>query len=238
MNKLMTWLKNVRLDRILTAFLVGLLLFVSTACSKGVQAKTADQIREEVPSSAVTNRYKGGMNDYSDVDPRKNTTEANTKAKALIDNAKKNTTEKIADSPQQIGERLKGAAENTGEYVDNLKERVGNSVDDVKENVSKGTQKNLRQTKNLTNDVKGKAIQTKENTKDAAKDAAKSVKRAADDVSTTGEYKVNKGINTAQRALDDAADATDNLGDKIKRGAQNAADAVKSSVNKATDAID
>ncbi len=216
MHKLMTWLKSIRLDRIVTAFLVGLLLFVSTACSNKVQAKTADEIREEVPSSAVTNQYKGGMNDYSDVDPRKNTTEANTKAKALVDNAKKNTSEKIVDSPQQLGDRVKRVGEKLNDSVGNVKDNVGDSVDNLKENVSKGTQKNLRQTQDLADEAKDKAIQTKENTKDALKDTAKSVKRAADNVSET----------------------SDNLGYKIKRGAQDAADAVKSTVNKATDAID
>jgi hypothetical protein len=237
MNKLMTWFKSIRLDRIVTAFLVGVLLFNSTACGSKVQAKTADKVREEVPSSAVTNQYKGGMNDYSDVDPRKNTTEANTKAKALIDNAQKNIKEKSIDSPEKFVENYRNGAP-LGERVKRIGEDISDSVEGVKENISKGTQKNLRQTKDLSNDLKDKAIQTKENTKDAAKDAAKSVKRAADNVSTTGEYKLNKGINTAQRTLDDAADATDNLGNKIKRGAQNAADAVKSTVNKATDAID
>ncbi|MGB5961381.1 MAG: DUF6658 family protein, partial [Coleofasciculaceae cyanobacterium] len=90
MNTLKTWLKNIRLDRILTAFMVGILLFVSTACSNGVQAKTSDKIREEVPTTGANNVYNGGMNDYSDVDARRNTTEANTKAKALVDNAKRN----------------------------------------------------------------------------------------------------------------------------------------------------
>jgi gas vesicle protein len=199
MNTLTAWLRNIRLDRILTAFLIGILMFVSTACNNGVQAKTADkirtadQIREEVPSSAVTNQYKGGMNDYSDVDPRKNTTEANTKAKALVDNAKKNIDEKSVDSIDQYGRNYRSGTP-LGERVKRIGEDVSDSVENVTEKVSKGTQKNLRQTQDLTEDVKDKANQTKENTKD--------------------------------------------LGYKIKRGAQDAADTVKSTVNKATDAID
>jgi hypothetical protein len=219
MTKLMTWLKGTRLDRIVTAFLVGVLLFVSTACSKGVQAKTADQIREDVPSSAVTNEYKGGMNDYSDVDPRRNTTEANNKAKALVDNARRNIDEKSIDSTEQYVENYRSGTP-LGERVKRIGEDVSESVDSVKENLSKGTQKNIRQTTDLTSDVKDKAIQTKENTKDATKDAANSVKQSADNVSTTGESTINKGIKSTKRALDDAADA------------------VKSTANKVTDAID
>jgi len=215
MNKLMTWLKNIRIDRIVTAFLVGVLVFVSTACSSGVQAKTADEVREEVPSSAVTNKYKGGMNDYSDVDPRKNTTEANTKAKALVDNSKRNINEKSVDSLEQYGKNYRSGAP-LDERVKRIGENAGDAVGNVKENVSKGTQKNLRQTQGLADDVKDKTTQTKENTKDAAKEAGNKVKRAADNVSESG----------------------DSLGSKIKRGAQDAADAVKSNISKAADAID
>lgn len=215
MNKLMNWLKNIRIDRIVTAFLVGVLVFVSTACSSGVQAKTADEVREEVPSSAVTNKYKGGMNDYSDVDPRKNTTEANTKAKALVDNSKKNINEKSVDSLEQYGKNYRSGAP-IGERVKQIGENAGDTVKNVKENVSKGTQKNLRQAQGLGDDVKDKAIQKKENAKDAVKETGNKVKRAADDVSEAG----------------------DNLGSKIKRGAQDAADSVKSTINKAADALD
>jgi uncharacterized protein YjbJ (UPF0337 family) len=237
MHKLMAWLKNIRLERVLTAFLVGLLLFVSSACSNKVQAKTADQIREEVPSNAVTNQYKGGMNNYSDVDPRKNTTEANTKAKALVDNAKKNINEKSVDSLEQYGQNYRSGTP-IGERVKRIGEDVSNSVENLKENVSKGTQKNLRQTQGLVDDVKTQAIQTKENAKDATKDAAKSVKRAVSDVSQAGESKINQGVKSTQRALEDTADASDNLGKKIKGGAQDVADTVKSGVNKVTNAID
>ncbi|MGC1396572.1 MAG: DUF6658 family protein [Coleofasciculaceae cyanobacterium] len=234
MNTLKTWLKNIRLDRILTAFMVGILLFVSTACSNGVQAKTSDKIREEVPTTGANNVYNGGMNDYSDVDARRNTTEANTKAKALVDNAKRNTSEKIVDSPQQLGDRVKGVGNKVGDAIGNIKENASDSVENVKEDVSRGTQKNLRQTQNLADDAKYQAIQTKE----SAKDAAKGVKRAAEDVSQAGEYKINQGVKSTQRALEDTADASDNLGYKIKRGAQDVADTVKSTVNKAADAID
>jgi len=202
MSTLKTWLRNIRLDRILTAFMVGILMFVSTACSGGAQAKTSDQIKEEVPSSAVTNEYKGGMNDYSDVDPRRNTTEANTKAKALVDNAKRNTTEKIVDSPQQLGDRVKGVGNKVGDAVGNIKENASETVGDLKENVSKGTQKNLRQTQNLADDARNQA-------KESARDAAKGVKRAAEDVSQAGEYKINQGVKSTQRALRDTADAID-----------------------------
>lgn len=72
MNRLTAFLKKIRLVQILTVFLAGILVFVSTACNRAdvMAGKTADRIREEVPSTAATSEYKGGQNQYSDVDPR------------------------------------------------------------------------------------------------------------------------------------------------------------------------
>src|SRR4028119_2117725 len=163
MNKVTSWLNSIRLDRIVTAFLVGLLVFVSTACSGNVLAKTADEIREEVPSTAVTNEYKGGMNDYSDVDPRFNPSGANTKAKGLVDNAQKNIDAKSVDSVDQYVENYRSGTP-LGERVKRIGEDVGEATGNVKEDVSKGANENLQ------------------NTKETAKDAAKKANRSADDL--------------------------------------------------------
>jgi hypothetical protein len=215
MNKVTAWLKSIRLDRIVTAFLVGILVFVSTACNGNVLAKTADEIREEVPSSAVTNEYKGGMNDYSDVDPRFNPSAANAKAKGLVDNAQKNIDEKSIDSAEQYVENYRSGTP-LGERVKRLGEDIGESAGNVGKEAAKGAKENVQNAQEAGKGLKDKGIQTKENTKDAAKGAAKD----------------------AQGALDDASKAGEGFGDKIKQSARNAADAVKSSVNKAADAID
>jgi hypothetical protein len=228
MNKMLHWLKSIRIDRIITAFLVGILVFVSTACSGGVLAKTtdqipssktADQIREEVPSTAVTNEYKGGMNEYSDVDPRFNPSGADTKAKGLVDNAKRNIDEKSVDSVEQYVENYRSGTP-LGERVKRIGEDVGEAADNVKEEASKGAKENLQ------------------NTKETAKDTAKNATRAADDLADSSKSKVKTDVRNTQRALDDAADKGESLGAKIKQSATDAADTVKSTVNKAADAID
>jgi hypothetical protein len=212
MNKVIAWLKSIGLDRILTVFMAGILLLVSTACSGGASAKTADEIRQEVPGSAVTNEYKGGMNDYSDVDPRFNGKEAQSKAKGLVDNARKNIEEKSVDSTEQYVENYRSGTP-LGERVKRIGEDVGKAAENVKGDVSKGTQENI------------------ENTKDVAKDAAKNTKQTANKTSDAVESKVKSDIKTTQRAVDKAADSGENLGDKIKQAAQDAADAVKSAVD-------
>jgi hypothetical protein len=223
MNKVINWLKNIRLDRVLTICLVGILVFVTTACSGGASAKTADQVREEVPGSALTNEYKGGINSYSDVDPRQSTTGAEAKAKALVDNAQRNIDEKGIDSTEQYVENYRTGTP-LGERTRRLGEDVGEAAKNVTEDVSKGVQKNTQQTKATAQDTAEKA-------KSTAQDAAVNTKQAADKTSRTAQSKVNEGVKGAQQGVDDATDAGESLGDKIKQAAQDAADAINPNVN-------
>jgi len=209
MNKVMDWLKSIRLDRVLTVFLVGILLFVSTACSSGASAKTADELREEVPGSAVTNEYKGGMNDYSDVDPRFNEKGAEAKAKGLVDNAQRNINEKSIDSPEQYVENYRSGTP-LDERVKRLGEDVGESAKDIGKEAAKGSKENAQ------------------NAKEASKSAAQSTKQAANETADTAKSKVKDDVKNTQRAVDKASGNAENIGDKIKQAAQDAADAVQS----------
>ncbi len=46
MNKVIAWLKSSKLKQILTVFLAGILLFVSTACNGALSAKKAEQVKK------------------------------------------------------------------------------------------------------------------------------------------------------------------------------------------------
>ncbi|MCA1991075.1 MAG: hypothetical protein LDL41_03375 [Coleofasciculus sp. S288] len=203
MNRLITWVKSIRLDRILTVFFFCFLLFVTTACSGKVSAKTADgvrtadQIRQEVPEGAVTSPYKGGMNDYSDVDPRQSTSAAEAKAKGLLDKTERNL-EKRVDSREQYVENYREGAP-LGERVRRLGENVGEAAENVRKEAAKGAQENAQNAKQAAN-----------RTADAAQSKVKSdietTKQAAQDAGDTVKSKVNRDISRTQRALDDAAD--------------------------------
>lgn len=206
MNKVIAWFKSIHIDRVVTGFLVGLLVFVSTACSGGASATTADKIQKEVPSSAVTNEYKGGMNDYSDVDPRQDTKQAQAKAKALVDNAQKNIDQKSVDSGEQYVENYRSGTP-LGERVKRIGENVGESAKNLTKDVSEGTQRG--------------AQNVKENTQDAAKNVSQSTSETADRASNAAQSKVKSDIKTAQRALDKAEDTSENFGDKVKQAVQN-----------------
>lgn len=201
MNKIIDWVKNIRLDRILTVFLVGILLFVSTACSGNVLAKTADEVREEVPGSAVTSPYKGGMNDYSDVDPRKNTSAAEAKAKGLVDNAQSNL-QKRADDPEQYVENYRGGAP-LGERVQKIGENIGQAAENVKQDLSKGTQENAQNVKQTSQSA---AKNVKKGTQEATAKTSEAAQNAGDAVKS----KVNRDISRVQRTVDKVADDIDN----------------------------
>lgn len=224
MNRVITWVKSIRFDRILTAFLASVLLLVSTACnSSKVLAKTADDVRKEVPGAAVTNTYKGGMNDYSDVDPRRDTSAANANAKTLIKNAQRNLDQKSVDSSEQYAENYRSGTP-LGERVRRIGEDVSESTGEVTQGAAKGVQKGIQNIKENAQQAPGYVKSAAQKTTDFDVDEAQS--------------NANTSMKNPRQALGSAADASKNFGEKI----QGAADAVKSKVsrdvNRAQRAVD
>lgn len=179
MSRLISFLKNLPIVRIFTVFCATTLLFFATACqpSNSIQAKAAPNpnkpIPEQyVPKNAVMNPYEGGMNQYSDVDPRANTEAVDAKAKFLEKRAEQNL-DKSVDSPQQYVRNYRSGTP-LGERVGNLGKDVGSSVKDVTQGVSKGAQRgveNLKEnTQNAAGDLRQKADLTVKDASEIAKD--------------------------------------------------------------------
>ena len=180
MNKIVAWLKSIRIYQILTVFFAGILLFVSTACGSGVSAKTAP--------------LEGGMNNYSDVDSRRDTTEVQGKAKALKDQAERNLSNRTGN-PVKAGQRVLDAAPNNPQEVGrNIKQGAEDAAEAVKSKVSRDIDKTQ---------------QALEKTANNSKDAARKAQQAANDASDAVKAKATKDINRTQRALDNAAEAID-----------------------------
>ena len=107
MKRIMSFLQNLRIVRIVTVFLASSFLFLATACgsnsslqAKGLDSKGLDTKaypEQYVPKNAVTNPREGGMNQFSDVDPRANKAGVQEKASYLEKNAERNL-EKRADT--------------------------------------------------------------------------------------------------------------------------------------------
>ncbi|MEG4342215.1 hypothetical protein QUB70_02840 [Microcoleus sp. A003_D6] len=183
MNRLTAFLKKIRAVQILTVFLAGILVLVSTACSRPdvtagktdvVAGRTSDKIREEVPSGAVTSEYKGGMNNYSDVDPRnQKVTSAEAKAQLLKEQAQHRIDTK---SSNNVGENVRRVADDATDKLDQVGEKLNENArtaqrkaDDFGDKTKKGFA-NLKE--NTREGLKGAKDIVKEATEGAKERAA------------------------------------------------------------------
>jgi len=196
MKKAMNWLKNIRPLKVLTVFLAGIFLFMAQACGAPGIATQPPQPGAQAPNTErydATKDYPlsapaGGINNFSDVDPRaRDEKAANDRADALAKNAQKNIDRKGIDSPQQYGENYKQGTP-FGERVKNLGEDIGSSADELREGVVKGTQRGIE-------NLKG-------NTQNAAEGATKNVQRGAEDAGKNIQRTAEDAGNAVKRAAD------------------------------------
>lgn len=191
MKKRMNWLKNIRAVRILTVCLAATFLLMIQACNRPGIAQQPPQPNAQPPNmerydptkSYPLNTPEGGMNNFSDVDPRAKGAEraANARAAELAKNARRNVEQKGVDSSEQY---IRNYQEGTplDERVKRLGEDIGGSAEELGEGFTKGTQRGV---KNL-----------QKNTGRAAEDLSKNVQRGTEDTT-----------KSLQRQAEDAADA-------------------------------
>ena len=186
MKKAMNWLKSIRPLKVLTVFFAGIFLFLTQACG---DPGVATQPPQPDDQPAYTKRYdptkdyplsspEGGMNNFSDVDPRAKSDEkaANDRSDALAKNSQKNIDQKGIDSPEQYGRNYKQGTP-FGQRVKNLGEDIGSSADELGEGVVKGTQRGIE---NLKGNTQNAAEGATKNVQNKAEDAGNAVKRAVD----------------------------------------------------------
>ncbi|SRR5579883_1377685 len=196
MKNVISYLRNIRPFKMVVVFLAGIFLLITQACSSVDATTPSTKAPHQTvgPQSAEPNSevyvpkgtnvlspYEGGMNNFSDVDPRREKANTKAKAEALKENAERNIENKSVDSVEQYKRNYQQGTP-LGERVRRLGEDVGSSAEEVTEGVSKGTQQGIEN--------------IKENTKDAAKDLSQNVQRSAEDA------KLN-----ASRAAEDAGEA-------------------------------
>ncbi|AFY57085.1 hypothetical protein Riv7116_4666 [Rivularia sp. PCC 7116] len=195
MNKLFSALKKIQIKQILTAFALGILLFVTQACSS-VSAKSPDST------------YEGGMNQYSDVDPRSKGAEAaaKMKAKGLKDNAEVNVIDQSGSLTGNTRRTLDKKAENLQDLGKNIKETgkyAADKAQDNAENFAEGTKRGIKNIKENTSD----ALDSITNAAgDAAEDAKLSTQRAARDAKLGTQRAAEDAGNAVQRTIRDAVD--------------------------------
>jgi len=211
MKRLTAFVKKIRAVQILTVFLAGILVLVSTACSRPdvtagktdvtvektdvMAAKTADQIREEVPSGAVTSEYKGGMNDYSDVDPRnQKVTAAEAKAQLLKEQAQHRIDTK---SSNNVGENVRRVGDDAPDKLNQVGEKV---KDDARTAQSKA--------EDFGDKTKQGFANLKENTREGLKGAKNIVKEATEGAKervSEGTESLRYNTSGGQENINDAA---------------------------------
>ena len=204
MKRLTAFLKKIRAVQILTVFLAGILVLVSTACSRPdvtagktdvITAKTSDQIREEVPSGAVTSEYKGGMNDYSDVDPRnQKVTAAEAKAQLLKEQAQHRIDTK---SSNNVGENVRRVGDDAPDKLNQVGEKV---KDDARTAQSKA--------EDFGDKTKQGFANLKENTREGLKGAKNIVKEATEGAKervSEGTESLRYNTSGGQENINDAA---------------------------------
>ncbi|MEH2467062.1 hypothetical protein [Nostoc sp.] len=186
MKKAMNWLKNIRPLKVLTVFLAGMFLFLTQACG---DPGTATQPPKPDAQSPYSKRYDptkdyplsspaGGINNFSDVDPRaKDEKAANDRGDAMAKNAQRNVDEKGVNSPGEYGQNFKEGTP-LGERVKNLGEDIGSSAEEVRKGLVKGTQRGIE---NIKGNTQNAADDLTKNVQRGAEDAGKNVQRGAED---------------------------------------------------------
>lgn len=224
MNKLVAFVKKLRLGQILVTCMAGILLFVSTACSGGpVQAKTPDSDvvtgrrqrvpagelavpgqknpRPEVPGGTMTspdrgviNRFQGGPTMNEFSDVDPRASDLEKAANRKADTLIENAQRNVIDQTSNVGENTKRILGKKGENAEEIGANLKRNADNAQEK-AKGTAGDLsRGTKRGTENIK-------DNTSDALREADRNTTRAAEDAKGTA----RDLSKSAQRKAEDAS---------------------------------
>jgi F0F1-type ATP synthase membrane subunit b/b' len=194
MRNIIQSLKSIKIKQVLTAFLVGCLLLISTACSQDSVAKTGN--KAEVAGKNVMSKdydrgaasdtydrydanqqYKGGMNSYND--DRRYDSGTAAKAKTLVDTAKRRQVDNLGDYVDNVGDRAKSTVKEAKRDIPRtLKDNKEDAVDYV-QNKSNKLQRNLSKVPGGAKDVFDEATDTAQN---AINDANKATKKNTQEI--------------------------------------------------------
>jgi hypothetical protein len=191
MNQFKNFLTSLRLSRLILVFITGLSLLVSTACAANPPAPIVsgesskfEQRGQQTELYAPTAKREGGMNNYSDVDPRRDTTGAELKAKALIDDARDKRIANPKEAVDNLKDSLKAkpAGERARELSKDVKESTSNSAEDFAEGTKRGVRNLKASTERAKQGVERTADDASNYVQDKADDTARATRRTLDRV--------------------------------------------------------
>jgi hypothetical protein len=180
-NKTNLAFKFKSLVKVALSFFAVMLLVTTTGCN-GTNSSPNSTAKVDPltnsnnpPPGKVTELYKpiapaeGGMNNYSDVDPRMDKSEAKAKADRLID--KTDQIQRDVTNPfKQLGKKLDGKG--LPERIEDTSKQVTRSAKETADDVVKGTKRGYSNLKDNTNTFKEDVKSSLENTKQKAVDRA------------------------------------------------------------------
>ncbi|HCF30173.1 MAG TPA: hypothetical protein DEV81_23905 [Cyanobacteria bacterium UBA11049] len=253
MNKLIAAIKKIRLGQILTTFMAGILLFVSTACNNGpAQAKNPDGVvtgrrqevpagelavpgkknpRVEIPGGTATSPDPGVSNTFQGGPTMNEFSDVDPRAEGLEKAAsqkaqalKEQAERNVIDETGNVGENTKRILGKKGENVDEIGENLKRNAESAQEK-AKGTAENFAKgTRRGTENIK-------ENTSDAVTGANRSASQAAEDVKDSAKD-LTKG---ASKAADEAKYSAKDLNNNASRASDKASGYFQSKINQAAD---
>ena len=196
MEKLIKIIKSFRLRQVLTVFLAGCLLLISTACNDGTVAQAEDNAAQaggreytETAKRAGSDTYdkydselpfKGGINGYND--DRRYDNETAAKTQTLIDTAKRRKADDLGEYTDNV---LKRSVLNpdvderaTDAFTDKLERNKDKAVDYIDKKSDK-LGRNLERLPGVTKEVVEAAVDTAQ---DAGEDAIRPTKKAKENI--------------------------------------------------------
>jgi ElaB/YqjD/DUF883 family membrane-anchored ribosome-binding protein len=216
-NTVISFFKQLRLERIFIVAMAGFLLLVNTACSQ-TSPPTSDRSHDSILRSAdarggassspykgqaqqqrelydTVQPRKGGMNEYDD-DFKQDSASTKAKASDLINRSKQNL-QKRADSPQQY---VKNYREGTplNERVQNITEDVATPAKQLGENLSEGAEKGPRNVKENAAKFRENAPRVIEQAGRNAQGTAGNIREGAEDLSQGVQKAAGRAAGFAQ----------------------------------------
>ncbi len=194
--------KNLKLRQLAVALTASFILLIGTACSPSSPSASGTGSYDKTRSNQTelyrtTQPKEGGMNQYSDTDPRKTDKSLSAEAKARVDQAKSNLN-KTQGLDDVVDEFKAGTP--LSERTKNVLEPVGNAIEDLRQDVTEGTQRGIK-------NLQGNTANAKQNVK-------ATVDEAQDNAAQFGQDSLKNAQNAAERVKSSASSTSQQLGDR------------------------
>jgi hypothetical protein len=209
MSKVFSFLKQIRLARVVIALFAGAVLFLNTACSPDSprvsgEGSYNERVSQETELYDPIQEPQGGMNNYADTDPRRNTKATEAKARTLSREAERNIQK--VQNPQEFVEDYRSGTP-FGERVRNITEGVGEAAENVGEDLTKGSRQGAAKIRDASEEI-GRNVNN--NVSDSVDSTRRNARQAAEGASNFAQDRARDTAKAAERATDRAVDALDN----------------------------